>query len=127
MTASSSPDAVPGEEFDYEALPPNYGLSHNMLAGAFAGIAEHTVMYPVDLMKTRMQIINPGAGGLYTGLSNAVSTIYRLEGLRTLWRGISSVIIGAGVLQAAGDVRFDNSDIATQVLHMRYISAHTRL
>ena len=102
-------------------------------------------MYPVDLMKvrvaafhglntanqdsrqTRMQIINPGAGGLYTGLSNAVSTIYRLEGLRTLWRGISSVIIGAGVLQAAGDVGFDNSDIATQVLHMRYISAHTRL
>jgi len=27
----------------YEALPPNYGLSHNMLAGAFAGIAVRTV------------------------------------------------------------------------------------
>ena len=68
-------------------------------------------MYPVDLMKvrtpqcksrsrysdiqhqTRMQIINPSAGGLYTGISNAVSTIYRLEGLRTLWRGVSSVIV----------------------------------
>lgn len=51
----------------YEALPANYGLGHNMMAGAFAGIAvcaaltralmglttwqEHTVMYPVDLMK----------------------------------------------------------------------------
>ena len=23
----------------YEALPPNYGLGHNMMAGAFAGIA----------------------------------------------------------------------------------------
>lgn len=75
-------------------------------------------MYPVDLLKvrrtnrwmcqagradvqmqTRMQIINPSAGGLYTGLSNAVSTIYRIEGLRTLWRGVSSVIVGAGMPQ----------------------------
>jgi solute carrier family 25 iron transporter 28/37 len=46
-----------------------------------------------------MQIINPSAGGLYTGLSNAVSTIYRIEGLRTLWRGVSSVIVGAGILE----------------------------
>ncbi|EXJ60221.1 solute carrier family 25, member 46 [Cladophialophora yegresii CBS 114405] len=100
MPALNSPDAVPGEEFDYEALPPNYGLGHNMLAGAFAGIAEHTVMYPVDLMKTRMQVINPSAGGLYTGLSHAVSTIYRIEGLRTLWRGMTSVIVGAGPAHA---------------------------
>jgi solute carrier family 25 iron transporter 28/37 len=80
----------------YEALPSNYGLGHNMLAGAFAGIAEHSVMYPVDLLKTRMQIINPSSGGLYTGLTNAVSTIYRIEGWRTLWKGVSSVIVGAG-------------------------------
>jgi len=100
MAVSGSPDAVPGEEYDYEALPAAYGLGHNMLAGAFAGIAEHTVMYPVDLMKTRMQIINPTSGGLYTGISNAVSTIYRLEGLRTLWRGVSSVIVGAGPAHA---------------------------
>jgi hypothetical protein len=25
--------------YSYEALPANYGLGHNMLAGAFAGIA----------------------------------------------------------------------------------------
>jgi solute carrier family 25 (mitochondrial iron transporter), member 28/37 len=49
-----------------------------------------------------MQIINPSAGGLYTGLSNAVSTIYRIEGLRTLWRGVSSVIVGAGAVFLLG-------------------------
>ena len=49
-----------------------------------------------QLAQTRMQIINPSAGGIYTGISNAVSTIARLEGLRTLWRGVSSVIVGAG-------------------------------
>ncbi|KMU76285.1 hypothetical protein CISG_01020 [Coccidioides immitis RMSCC 3703] len=35
----ASPDRVPGEEYDYEALPSNYSLGHNMIAGAFAGIA----------------------------------------------------------------------------------------
>ena len=29
----------------YEALPPNYGLTHNMLAGAFAGIAVSTAAH----------------------------------------------------------------------------------
>ena len=46
-----------------------------------------------------MQIINPSAGGLYSGLSNAISTIYRIEGIRTLWRGVTSVIVGAGGIQ----------------------------
>lgn len=44
-----------------------------------------------------MQILTPSSGGLYTGLTNAVSTIYRVEGWRTLWKGVSSVIVGAGV------------------------------
>ena len=55
----SRPDAIPGEEYEYavplgdpqvnrpeadvhdsyEGLPPDYTLGHNMLAGAFAGIA----------------------------------------------------------------------------------------
>jgi len=35
----------------YEGLPPNFSLAANMAAGAFAGIAEHSVMYPIDLLK----------------------------------------------------------------------------
>lgn len=45
-----------------------------------------------------MQILHPSTGGLYTGLTNAFSTIYRIEGWRTLWKGVSSVIVGAGML-----------------------------
>lgn len=45
-----------------------------------------------------MQILHPTTGGLYTGITNAVSTIYRIEGWRTLWKGVSSVIVGAGML-----------------------------
>ncbi|OXV11763.1 hypothetical protein Egran_00474 [Elaphomyces granulatus] len=112
---------IPGQEYDYETLPSNYGLGSTMIAGAFAGIAvrrtskpnqsmpwrdhadrtlkEHSVMYPVDLLKTRMQVLHP-TGGLYTGLTNAISTIYRIEGWRTLWKGVSSVIVGAGPAHA---------------------------
>src|SRR5690606_25561544 len=48
-------------------------------------------------LQTRMQVLNPSSGGLYTGLTNAFSTIYRIEGWRTLWKGVSSVIVGAGM------------------------------
>lgn len=57
-------------------------------------LADHCVC---DLLQTRMQVLNPSSGGLYTGLTNAFSTIYRIEGWRTLWKGVSSVIVGAGM------------------------------
>ncbi|KAF3931879.1 Mitoferrin-1 [Dactylella cylindrospora] len=72
----------------------------NLLAGAFAGIMEHTVMYPVDAIKTRMQIVNPASATAYTGIANAVSQISATEGARTLWRGITSVVVGAGPAHA---------------------------
>ncbi|KAI9676887.1 MAG: asparaginyl-tRNA synthetase [Caeruleum heppii] len=93
-------DPVPVEEFDYEALPPDFSLAANLAAGAFAGIAEHCVMYPVDAIKTRMQIINPSPAAVYTGISNAFSSIYAREGPRTFFKGISSVALGAGPAHA---------------------------
>ena len=35
-----------------------------MIAGAFAGVAEHCVMFPMDTVKTRMQV----AGSVETSL-----------------------------------------------------------
>ncbi|KZF21872.1 mitochondrial RNA splicing protein [Xylona heveae TC161] len=93
-------DPIPIEEFDYEGLPPNFSLGANMIAGAFAGIMEHSVMYPIDLLKTRMQVVNPSPTAVYTGLTNAVAQISRLEGFRSLWKGISSVVVGAGPAHA---------------------------
>jgi len=46
--------------------------------------------------KTRIQIINPSPGAMYSGISNAMVTISRVEGFSTLWRGLSSVVMGAG-------------------------------
>jgi len=71
-----------------------------MVAGAFAGIAEHSVMYPIDLLKTRMQVVNPTPAAIYTGIGNAIATISRAEGYLSLWRGLSSVVVGAGPAHA---------------------------
>lgn len=47
--------------------------------------------------QTRMQIVNASSSIVYSGLSNAVLTISRAEGVRSLWRGLSSVVAGAGM------------------------------
>ncbi|KAF7356761.1 hypothetical protein MVEN_01011100 [Mycena venus] len=88
------------DEVDYEALPPNAGTLVNMLAGALAGISEHAVMYPVDSIKTRMQVFSASPVAIYSGVGNAFSRISSTEGMRALWRGVSSVVLGAGPAHA---------------------------
>jgi solute carrier family 25 iron transporter 28/37 len=88
------------DEDEYEGLSPNAGLGVNMLAGALAGITEHSVMFPVDSIKTRMQVFATSQAAVYTGIGNAFTRISSTEGVRALWRGVSSVIMGAGPAHA---------------------------
>lgn len=46
-------DTETGPEPDYEALPRGSAASTHMLAGAVAGVLEHSLMYPVDCVKVR--------------------------------------------------------------------------
>ncbi|KIY52843.1 putative MRS4-protein of the mitochondrial carrier family [Fistulina hepatica ATCC 64428] len=87
------------DEIDYEALPANAGLPVHMLAGALAGISEHVVMYPIDSIKTRMQVFAT-TPVVYSSLGNAISRISSTEGWKTLWRGVWSVVLGAGPAHA---------------------------
>ena len=43
-----------------------------------------------------MQIINPTQAAMYSSVTNAISRIASTEGVVTLWKGISSVALGAG-------------------------------
>ncbi|KAK1774314.1 mitochondrial carrier domain-containing protein [Copromyces sp. CBS 386.78] len=88
------------EDYDYESLPPNFSLIQNMAAGAFAGIAEHCAMYPIDAVKTRMQIVNSNPAAVYHGVVQSTYRIASTEGVFSLWRGMSSVIAGAGPAHA---------------------------
>ncbi|ROT42692.1 mitochondrial carrier [Sodiomyces alkalinus F11] len=96
----AQPNAEPLEEYDYESLPPNFSLLQNMAAGAFAGIAEHTVMYPIDAIKTRMQVLTSGPANVHNGVTKGTFRIATGEGFLSLWRGVSSVVAGAGPAHA---------------------------
>lgn len=86
-------------EIDYEALPEDASLAAHLGAGALAGIMEHTVMFPIDSLKTRMQIATLKQE-LSRGVVAAISKISSSEGAYALWRGVSSVVLGAGPAHA---------------------------
>lgn len=95
-------------EIDYESLPEDASLSAHLMAGAFAGMMEHTVMFPIDLLKTRMQMAalklavtaTQNAISTTTGVVSLLLKISASEGAYALWRGVSSVVLGAGPAHA---------------------------
>ena len=99
MDASTSA-RVAEEEIDYEGLGDAVPLHINMIAGALAGISEHAVMFPVDVVRTRMQVLAASPAASYSGVAEAFSRISTVEGSRALWRGVTSVILGAGPAHA---------------------------
>jgi len=75
-------------EQDYESLPSQSFLV-NAGAGTLAGIAEHCVMFPIDSIKTRLQMITDGTAN--------TKSLYSLKGL---WKGVGSMFMGAGPAHA---------------------------
>jgi solute carrier family 25 (mitochondrial iron transporter), member 28/37 len=47
-----------------------------------------------------MQVFATSPAAVYTGIGNAFTRISSTEGVRVLWRGVSSVIMGAGPAHA---------------------------
>ena len=95
-----SPPSSMEEEIDYEALPSSAPLHYQLLAGAFAGIMEHSVLFPIDAIKTRIQ--SSATAKIYSGnnLLSQISRISTMEGSLALWKGVQSVILGAGPAHA---------------------------
>lgn len=97
-------------------------------------------MYPVDMLKvglglrdlfqqkahapqTRLQILKPAQGGVYTSLGNAFWKIRSVEGGGRMWKGVSSVIIGAGISVCSGQGTQTNGEVRPGtrliLLHLR--------
>ncbi|KAI1504782.1 mitochondrial carrier domain-containing protein [Biscogniauxia marginata] len=68
---------------------------YQFAAGAIAGVSEILVMYPLDVVKTRVQLQTGKGGGedAYNGMVDAFRKIVRNEGFSRLYRGISAPIL----------------------------------
>jgi len=84
---------------DYESLPEATIATH-MMAGCAAGVMEHTIMYPVDCVKTRMMTLCPDPRANYQSVYDAFKRIIQTEGPRNTLRGIEAMVAGAGPAHA---------------------------
>ncbi|KAH6681174.1 mitochondrial 2-oxodicarboxylate carrier 1 [Plectosphaerella plurivora] len=68
---------------------------YQFAAGAIAGVSEILVMYPLDVVKTRVQLQTGTATGAdaYNGMVDCFRKIIRHEGFSRLYRGISAPIL----------------------------------
>jgi len=55
-------------------------------------VTGNTITNPIWMVKTRMQLLADGAAGqkAYTGYRDAISRIYREEGVKGFWKGLSA-------------------------------------
>lgn len=129
----SSIHKMSATDIDYESMPETSSIYYQLIAGAFAGIMEHSVMFPIDAIKTRIQsshsqiikntiaknkiIKDANIPNLNTqnGVIRQISSIATTEGSLVLWKGVQSVILGAGPAHAVyfGTYEFCKSKLIT--------------
>ncbi|KAH8176858.1 mitochondrial carrier protein [Sarocladium implicatum] len=68
---------------------------YQFAAGAIAGVSEILVMYPLDVVKTRVQLQTGKTAGAesYNGMVDCFQKIVKNEGFSRLYRGISAPIL----------------------------------
>ncbi|XP_055846097.1 calcium-binding mitochondrial carrier protein SCaMC-2 isoform X1 [Episyrphus balteatus] len=89
-------------------------ISERFLAGACAGGISQTVIYPMEVLKTRLALRKTGQ---YTGIADAAKKIYCKEGLRSFYRGYIPNMLG--IIPYAG------IDLAVyETLKKKYLSTH---
>lgn len=70
----------------------------NVLCAVTAGAVSSAIATPTDVLKVRMQV--HGRGTEQRGLFGCFVQIYRLEGVRGLWRGVGPTAQRAAVIAA---------------------------
>lgn len=85
---------------DIEHIHDGLGFSQFMIAGSIAGMVEHMAMFPVDTLKTRMQMMREACGSAHSLVGRTFASIIRSEGAVGLYRGIGAMALGAGPAHA---------------------------
>ena len=86
----------------------------HMASGALAGAVEHTAMFPVDTIKTRLQVAASG-----TSYAQAIGTLTArasvanaASAVRSLYRGVSAAGLGAGPAHAVYFATYEKCKVA---------------
>ncbi|CDJ36487.1 LOW QUALITY PROTEIN: mitochondrial carrier domain-containing protein, putative [Eimeria mitis] len=67
-------------------------LLDRFLCGATAGLCAQLLIYPMELVKTRLAAYGPGC--MYTGVLQCFKAIYKEGGFRRLYRGVGPSLLG---------------------------------
>nr|CEL66387.1 TPA: mitochondrial carrier domain-containing protein,putative [Neospora caninum Liverpool] len=75
------------------------GADTSALASCVAAVVTCCVLHPLDLIKTRLQVsaVTAGAIPTYSSSAHAFREIWRLEGCRGLWKGVSATAAASGL------------------------------
>ncbi|KAL3829042.1 hypothetical protein ACJIZ3_017844 [Penstemon smallii] len=70
-----------------------------MISGSIAGMVEHMAMFPIDTVKTQMQVLS-SCPIKSAGVKQALQSILISDGVKGLYRGIGAMGLGAGPAHA---------------------------
>lgn len=66
----------------------------NLLMGGIAGMIGASAVYPMDMVKTRLQFQKSTGTPQYNGTTDCFRQIFRGEGLRGFYRGLPAQLVG---------------------------------
>jgi len=66
-------------------------IFERFVAGACAGSVSQSAIYPLEVLKTRLALRKTGQ---YTGMLDAAIKIYKVEGVRSFYRGYIPNVLG---------------------------------
>lgn len=72
-----------------------------LLAGGFAGMASWFVSYPIDVLKTRVQMDGSDGRRTYEGMVDCYKKSVAREGYKFLFRGLMPTLVRAFPVNAA--------------------------
>lgn len=88
------------DDLEWEDNPNKLPLMNHMIAGSFAGLAEHISIFPIDTLKTHLQCEKCGESNPMQTW-NCATRIVQREGIFRLWRGVSAMFAGCIPAHAA--------------------------
>ncbi|XP_055518131.1 mitoferrin-1-like isoform X1 [Leucoraja erinacea] len=97
---AAGPESLSASGDVYESLPESASVRAHMLAGSVAGILEHSLMFPIDSVKTRMQSLQPHPKAQYKNVFDGLLKMIHTEGIWRPLRGLNAMVVGAGPAHA---------------------------